>query len=68
MINGTDIAAMRRALGLSQTELGQKLGGLHQGSVSRLERGKTKPRGLVLTALQALMAEADARATREEAA
>jgi DNA-binding transcriptional regulator YiaG len=69
MINGIDIAEIRRALGLSQSELGERLGGLHQASVSRLERGVSRPRGLVLDVLKKLALEAEAaRAAESEAA
>lgn len=62
------IKAIREALGLSQRELGLKLGGLNQATVSRLERGETNPRGLVLAALLDLQAEAKAKRSKEEAA
>lgn len=68
MIKGTDIIAIRQKLGLTQSELGDRLGGLHQGTVSRLERGQTKPRGLVLKVLLDLQAEAAARSPKGEAA
>jgi transcriptional regulator with XRE-family HTH domain len=68
MAHDLNIKTIREALGLTQSELGERLGGLHQGSVSRLERGQTKPRGLVLAALKDLQREAEARAPEGEAA
>ena len=38
-----DIAALRKRLGLSQTEFGQLLGGVPQNTVSRWEIGARKP-------------------------
>ncbi|MDP1628826.1 MAG: helix-turn-helix domain-containing protein [Parvibaculum sp.] len=68
MSTNIHIKAIREALGLSQQALGERLGGLNQATVSRLERGETKPRGLVLTALIALQAEAEAKRAEGEAA
>jgi predicted transcriptional regulator len=53
-----DIKTIRRVLGLSQAELGQQLGGVSQGTVSRLETGAIKPRGLVRQKLEELQARA----------
>lgn len=45
-------------LGLSQEALAERLGGLSQSTISRLERGETKPKGLVLKALLEMAAAA----------
>lgn len=67
MTRTIDIKAIRDALGLSQERLADLLGGLHQSTVSRLESGATKPKGLVLKTLLDLQAEAASRREGEAA-
>tara|TARA_R110002110_G_scaffold64634_2_gene178549 strand:+ start:7479 stop:7760 length:282 start_codon:yes stop_codon:yes gene_type:complete len=62
-----DIKRLRRELCLTCEELGQKLGGLSHSTISRWERGVSKPRGLVLRELRALEVETFG-STAEEAA
>tara|TARA_R110002074_G_scaffold253081_4_gene425101 strand:- start:4841 stop:5056 length:216 start_codon:yes stop_codon:yes gene_type:complete len=66
-----NIKAIRKTLGLTQSALGAALGGMHQGNVSRLERGTIRARGLVLRSLmemKARAAEIEAAAQNAEAA
>jgi len=63
-----DIKAIRQKLGLTQHQLGEMLGGVHQSTVGRWENGITVPRGPALKALLALKAEAEALMHKREAA
>lgn len=65
MTQTIDIARIWAVLGLSQEALAERLGGLSQSTISRLERGETKPKGLVL---KALLEMAAAVASEEEVA
>ena len=52
-MTGPEIAALRKALGLSQIELAAKLG-MHPASICRWESGKQRPTRRVLKQLQRL--------------
>lgn len=56
MATQIDIKAIRRRLGLTLGEMGERLGGVHQTTVGRWESGKTKPRGPALKVLRQLEA------------
>lgn len=51
------ILDIRKALGISQTEMADRLG-LHQSSISRLERNEIVPDKRTMIAAQALLSEA----------
>lgn len=61
-----DIASRRKALGLSQAELAEKLG-LHQSTISRFERGELALDARTMLALEALSARAPATPASEAA-
>ena len=63
-----NIKAIRACLNLTQHQLGEMLGGVHQSTVGRWENGITVPRGPARKALLALKAEADALMQKREAA
>jgi len=51
------IRALREHMGLTQTEFGQRLGGIDAATVSRWERGRQRPRGTQTRALERLYRE-----------
>lgn len=51
------ILEIRKSLGISQTEMAERLG-LHQSSISRLERNEIVPDKRTMIAAQALLSEA----------
>lgn len=58
-----DIGQLRKRLGISQAELGKRLGGLDQATISRWETGKGEPEGPAAILLQQLV-DADDDADR----
>lgn len=67
-----DIKELRRLLGLpgepiSQGELGQKMGGLSQSTVSRMEENPALQKGPKLQVLRQLMSEATCNAQKTAA-
>lgn len=50
-LNQKEIVGLREKLGLSQTDFGEKLGGVSQVVVCRWERGRSKPRPFAMRAL-----------------
>lgn len=70
MSTPVDIFAIRKKLGLTLAEVGERLGGVHRTTVGRWESGTTVPRGPALKALRELEAEAAAfsNTKKEEAA
>lgn len=51
-----DIETARKALGVSQAKMAQMLG-LHQSTISRLERGELAPDKRTLLAVNSLLAQ-----------
>lgn len=60
-----EIAALRNALGLSQTKFAERIG-VDKGTVSRWERDETHPRGLALRALERLVGRAKAKRPKRD--
>jgi len=67
MVEKIDIKAIRQALNITPTELGERVG-VHRTTACRWENGITVPRGPARKALLALKAEADALMQKREAA
>lgn len=66
MITPADIQTIRRALNLSQADLGLRVGGVHYTTVGRWETGKTRIPRTVWRALEDLKEEAERSSGRPE--